>query len=215
MPFVFLNRPLLPWARLIDTANAAYYYGPNWMQYESIPANYYRSCGYDYLWANGAYEEHCSASEVLYVVIQIYECMAYSIVYENRRPSEIQGQLGFYVTQALFRLPAPLAMIALFSFAVLNLIIMTHVQKQMGGGGSATLMLHQAQIGCDLMMLIVILPLEQIPTMVKHVISGTAINSVLICVFGIYFNISYKYFVKCTVIELFRKTICAREPTIF
>jgi hypothetical protein len=185
------------------------------MQNESIPVNYYTSCGGDYLYVNGVYEKQCSASERLNVIMQIYECMAYSIVYESRRPSEIQGQLGFYVDQAFYRLPAPLAGIALFYFAVLNLIIMTHVQKQMGGGGSATLMLHQAQIGFDLMMIIVILPLEQIPSMVKHVITGTVINSILICVFGIYLNIWYKYFIKYTVIELFRKIICAREPTIF
>ena len=168
---------------------------------ESIPVNYYTSCGCDYLYVNGVYQEYCSLSERWKVIIQIYECMAYSIVYESRRPSDIQGQLGFYVTQGVFRLPAPFFVIALLSFGVLNLIIMTRVQKQMEGGGSATLMLHQAEIGCDLMMLIVILPIEQIPTMVKHVFTGTLINSILICVFGIYFNIRYKYFMKYTLIE--------------
>lgn len=166
---------------MTNAALDAYSNGPNWIANESIPIGYYRSCGssywYDALastvdWSNdnGSWtwetSKHCSA--LFYIENQWwnYKCYAYSLRYGSKRG------LGEESFAAFTRLTTHFQLV----FAILgtvNLIIMTRVIKQMGEDRSDTLVLHQAEIVCDILLVTEAqISFPDVANAMKHAITG-------------------------------------------
>lgn len=165
-------------------SNAAldvYSYGPNWIQNESIPVGYYRSCGYSYWYGalasatkwsydNGSWtgeaSKYCSARFYIESQWWNYNCYAYSLRYGSKRG------LGEESFEAFKRLTTHFQLV----FAILgtfNLIIMTRVIKQMDEDRSDTLVLHQAEIVCDILLVIESqISFPDVANAVKHAIAG-------------------------------------------
>jgi hypothetical protein len=131
----------------INRAIWTYQYGPNFMQNESLPRRYYVACGNMRFGLAG----HCSLPAVTSHLMEIYKCIAYDLVYQPKRvypEYDVEGVDGGLKFLILSSLPI---LCTVFMLGILNFIIMTRVQKHLEGSGSASLLLHQTEIACDIL----------------------------------------------------------------
>lgn len=139
-----------------EPTNAAfqvYIWVANQMENESLPVGYYRSCG-NSAWYKlitgqfnyGTLKEHCSARDQLSFQKWSYECILYKLLY---------GCSHFDIYN-LSLLGGPAIRLVLVIFGTVNFIIMRRVQKKLKleGDGGAPLLLHQTQIACDILPLL-------------------------------------------------------------
>lgn len=160
---IFLTSKVTPkGSRVLKEALGIYNEGPNWMANESISVDYYRSCGYMHWFTVLGYDSQwkleqrkwnlknnkfCSAEFYFAVQKWSYKCLANRVVYGSQRrvgdnpfnaftSLTFHGQLSFSI------------------FGVINLIIMTRVVKQIDKNRTATLVLHQTEIVCDVLMVV-------------------------------------------------------------
>lgn len=129
----------------INFAIWAYQYGPNLIRNESFPKGYYIACGKMRFGLAG----HCALPEVISILTEIYKCIAYDVVYQPQRTyrpydiASVERSLKFVILSSV-----PIIFIV-FILGILNFVIMTRVQKHMEGSDSASLLLHQSEIACD------------------------------------------------------------------
>lgn len=140
---------------VINLAIDAYYKGPNWIANETIPIGYYQTCGNYHIlvWLRN-YAGRCSAGTILAFVRSKYECMFYNVFYESKRAAAIRVVWNLRPFDALLKLLNPFA-VCFALLGAINYIIMTRVQKQIEGGGSGSLLFHQAEIVCDIAMVLI------------------------------------------------------------
>lgn len=185
----FNHRKFITWYLPI-TYGALYVYnsGPNWMSNESVPKAYYRSCGFaawfDWLYhavpwimENGTWiaenPQYCSIGFYLASQKWSYECLANSLIYGAKRslgetPQDAFKHLMFHF-QLIFAI-----------MGIINFIIMTRVIKQIEANGSSdTLLLHQTEIACDILMVIKShIPWPELVNALKYAVTGNQSGTV-------------------------------------
>lgn len=170
----FLNSKIkLTGSNVTNAAIDVYNDGPNWMKNESVPVDYYRSCGSQYWFiritgqgASKREKKFCTAGFYLAELKWGYKCALYSIVYGSRRGLGLNPFAGF--SDVCF--PGGLCYAI---FGIINFIIMTRVVKEIDKNRAATRVLHQAEIACDIFMVIVWhVPLCDIAKILINAIAG-------------------------------------------
>lgn len=136
---------------LLIVASKVYFYGPNWIANESMPIDYYTSCGNNFVLIKlRDWFGHCSAGDQLKILRYTCLCLFYCAFYgSNRNPAAAVKVIDWYPVEALLIMIAP-SLVCFILLGIINYVIMTRVQKQIEGGKAGPLLFHQVEIFCDI-----------------------------------------------------------------